>query len=115
MGACRFCGKSAGLLCKEPKACADAHNEGLERIGKVCKDAALYWVDVDRLTDSVRSALAGSGRTQAGAADLWCAACVGQVCPIPPYPSFLLHLTQIRCDPSRPVLRIRDHHVRRAD
>ena len=40
MGDCRFCGKSAGFLRKEHKACADAHEEGLERIGKVCVEAA---------------------------------------------------------------------------
>ena len=55
MGDCRYCGKSAGFLRKEHKACADAHEEGLESIRKVCVEAALYVIHVDRLTDSVRS------------------------------------------------------------
>ncbi len=55
MGDCRYCGKSAGFLRKEHKACAAAYEEGLARIGKACVAAALYGVDADRLTDSVRS------------------------------------------------------------
>ena len=55
MGDCRYCGKSAGFLRKEHKACADAHEEGLESIQKVCVEAALHGVDVDRLADRVRA------------------------------------------------------------
>ena len=55
MGDCRFCGKSAGFLRKEHKACADAHEQGLESIRKVCVEAALHGVDVDRLADRVRA------------------------------------------------------------
>ena len=55
MGDCRYCGKSAGFLRKEHKACAAAHEQGLESIQKVCVEAALYGVDVDRLADRVRA------------------------------------------------------------
>ncbi len=68
MGDCRYCGKSAGFLRKEHKACAAAHERGLERIGKVCVDAALYGIDVERLTDSVRSIGASSFIDTSGAA-----------------------------------------------
>ena len=68
MGDCRFCGKSAGFLRKEHKECAAAHEEGQERIGKVCVDAALYGVDVDRLADRVRTIGAGAYVDTSGAA-----------------------------------------------
>ena len=68
MGDCRYCGKSAGFLRKEHKACAASHERGLESIRKVCVDAALYGVDVDRLTDSVRSIGASSFIDTSGAA-----------------------------------------------
>ena len=68
MGDCRYCGKSAGFLRKEHKACAASHERGLESIRKVCVDAALYGVDVDRLTDRVRSIGASSFIDTSGAA-----------------------------------------------
>ena len=68
MGNCRYCGKSAGFLRKEHKACADAHEEVLARIGKVGVEAALHGVDVDRLTDSVRLIGASSFLDTSGAA-----------------------------------------------
>ena len=55
MGDCRYCGKSAGFLRKEHKECAAAHEEGLDSIRKVCVEAALHGVDVNRLSDRVRS------------------------------------------------------------
>ena len=68
MGDCRYCGKSAGFFRKEHKACADAHEEGLARIDKICVDAALYGADVNQLADSVRSIGAAAYVDTSGAA-----------------------------------------------
>ena len=68
MGDCRYCGKSAGFLRKEHKACADAHEEGLESIRKICVDAALHGVDVNGLPDRVRATGAAAYIDTSGAA-----------------------------------------------
>ena len=68
MGDCRYCGKSAGFLRKEHKACAEAREEGLESIRKMCVDAALYGVDVNGLPDRVRAIGAAAYIDTSGAA-----------------------------------------------
>ena len=68
MGDCRYCGKSAGFLRKEHKACAEAHEEGLGSIRKICVDAALHGVDVNGLPDRVRAIGAAAYIDTSGAA-----------------------------------------------
>lgn len=68
MGDCRYCGKSAGFLRKEHKACADAHEEGQESIRKICVDAALHGVGVDGLPDRVHAIGAAAYIDTSGAA-----------------------------------------------
>ena len=68
MGDCRYCGKSAGFLRKEHKACAESHEQGLGMIQKACLDAALRGLDVNVLTDKVRSIGAAAYIDTSGAA-----------------------------------------------
>ena len=60
MGDCRYCGKSAGFLRKEHKACAAAHAQGLDSIRTTCVEAALHGVDVNLLPTRVRAIAASA-------------------------------------------------------
>ena len=60
MGDCRYCGRSAGFLRKEHKACAAAYAQGLDSIRTTCVEAALHGVDVNLLPTRVRAIAASA-------------------------------------------------------
>ena len=58
MGDCRFCGKPAGFLRKQHRACADRNQRARDSIKGLCVDAALRGADFEALPARIRETAA---------------------------------------------------------
>ncbi len=56
MGACKYCGDSAGFLRGEHKECSDRHERASHAIKDLCVDAVLNNADLDALPSRIREA-----------------------------------------------------------
>ena len=61
MGACKYCGESAGFLRREHKECRLNHEAAAQAVRMACIGAALYGEDLDGLRERIRSEWAKVG------------------------------------------------------